>query len=178
MAKYHAEGDNEAEFVKAEIAQIKTTIHLELEAAKRSWTDLIATKGMRRRLLISCMLGLFTQWSGNTLISYYLGDLLSMIGKTDSVFKQKINVSIACWNLVTGAAAASLVTKFKRRPMYLVCTCSLLIVYISWTVSMERAMAALNAKVPNSAAGVATIFFIYAYVCVKPYRISSRSLFD
>jgi len=26
-------------------------------------------------------LGLATQWSGNTLISYYLGDILTMIGK-------------------------------------------------------------------------------------------------
>jgi hypothetical protein len=110
------------------------------------------------------MLGLFTQWSGNTLISYYLGDLLTMIGKTDSLFKQQINVSLACWNFVCGATAASLVTKFKRRPMYLVCTCSLLIVYISWTVSMERAMSALAVKQSNSAAGVATLFFIFAYV--------------
>lgn len=122
---------------------------------------------MRRRLLISCMLGLFTQWSGNTLISYYLGDLLGMIGKTDSIFKQQINVSLACWNLVCGAIAASLVTKFKRRPMYLVCTISLLIVYISWTISMQQAKVALDAKIPNSSASVATIFFIYAYVCLS-----------
>ncbi|KAK9777232.1 putative General substrate transporter [Seiridium cardinale] len=163
LAKYHAEGDHEAEFVKAEIAQIQATIHLELEASKRSWLDLVATKGMRRRLLISCMLGLFTQWSGNTLISYYLSDILNMIGKTESLFKQQINVSIACWNLFNAAIIASIVTRFKRRRMYLICTVSLLIVYISWTVSMERAMAALAAKEVNSAAGAATIFFIYAY---------------
>lgn len=164
LAKYHAEGDQEAEFVKAEIAQIHTTIHLELEASKRSWMDLIATKGMRRRLLVSCMLGLFTQWSGNTLISYYLSDLLSMVGKTDPIFKQQINLSLACWNLVCGGIAAFMVTKFRRRPMYLICACSLLIVYVSWTISMERAMSALSAKTPNSAAGIATIFWIYAYV--------------
>ncbi|KAK6063412.1 hypothetical protein SCUP234_07216 [Seiridium cupressi] len=163
LAKYHAEGDHEAEFVKAEIAQIQATIHLEIEASKRSWLDLVATKGMRRRLLISCMLGLFTQWSGNTLISYYLSDILNMIGKTESLFKQQINVSIACWNLFNAAIIASVVTRFKRRRMYLICTISLLIVYISWTVSMERAMAALAAKEVNSAAGAATIFFIYAY---------------
>ncbi|KAI1843544.1 hypothetical protein JX266_010177 [Neoarthrinium moseri] len=163
LAKYHAEGDHEAEFVKAEIAQIQATIHIELEASKRSWMDLLATAGMRRRTLISCMLGLFTQWSGNTLISYYLGDLLSMIGKKDPIFKQQINVSIACWSLVCGSVAAFCVTRFKRRAMYLVCTVSLLIVYISWTISMERAMKALEDKVPNSAASGATLFFIYAY---------------
>lgn len=69
LIKYHAEGDTDSEFVKAEMAQMHTTIGLELEASKRSWIDLFATSGMRRRLLITSFLGLFTQWSGNTLIS-------------------------------------------------------------------------------------------------------------
>jgi hypothetical protein len=65
----HAEGNPEAEFVKGEIEQIRATIQLEKEASKKSWMDLLATSGMRRRTLITSMLGLFTQWSGNTLIS-------------------------------------------------------------------------------------------------------------
>lgn len=76
LVKYHAEGDPNSEFVKAEIAQMKTVITLEMEASKQSWMDLLRTAGMRRRCLITSMLGLFTQWSGNTLISYYLGTAL------------------------------------------------------------------------------------------------------
>ncbi|KAL7621750.1 hypothetical protein AAE478_009077 [Parahypoxylon ruwenzoriense] len=163
LAKYHAEGDRESEFVKAEFAQIQTTIGIELEHSKRSWADLVATAGMRRRMLISCMLGLFTQWSGNTLISYYLGDLLAMIGKSDSVFKQQINLASSCWQLVCGTCVAFLVTKFKRRQMYLACTVSLLCVYISWTISMERAITGNESGHPNDAANVATIFWIFAY---------------
>ncbi|KAK6956058.1 hypothetical protein Daesc_001328 [Daldinia eschscholtzii] len=163
LVKYHGEGDRESEFVKAEFAQIQATISIELEHSKRSWADLIATAGMRRRMLISCMLGLFTQWSGNTLISYYLGDLLAMIGKSDSIFKQQINVANSCWQLVCGTFVAFLVTKFKRRHMYLACTISLLFVYISWTISMERAIAGKESGNPNNAANVATIFWIFAY---------------
>lgn len=51
------------------MAQMQTTIRIELESAKKSWKDIFRTAGMRRRLLITTMLGLFTQWSGNTLIS-------------------------------------------------------------------------------------------------------------
>ncbi|KAI0844267.1 general substrate transporter [Daldinia vernicosa] len=163
LATYHGEGDRDSEFVKAEFAQIQATINIELEHSKRSWTDLAATAGMRRRMLISGMLGLFTQWSGNTLISYYLGDLLAMIGKSDSVFKQQINVASACWQLVCGTCVAFLVTKFKRRQMYLACTISLLFVYISWTISMERAIAGKDSGHPNNAANAATIFWIFAY---------------
>lgn len=69
LVKYHAEGNAESEVVKGEIEQIRATIQLEAEASQRSWYDLIKTSGMRRRTLITANLGLFTQWSGNTLIS-------------------------------------------------------------------------------------------------------------
>ena len=72
LTRYHAEGDRNSVIVRAEVAQIERTIKLELEQAKQSWWDMCRTAGMRRRMLISAFLGLFTQWSGNTLISYVL----------------------------------------------------------------------------------------------------------
>jgi MFS family permease len=69
LAIYHAEGDQDSEFVKAEMAQIRTVIKIEMESSQRSWLDLFHTVGMRRRSLVTVFLGLFTQWSGNTLIS-------------------------------------------------------------------------------------------------------------
>jgi sugar porter (SP) family MFS transporter len=168
LAKYHGEGDRGLEFVQAEFVQMQTTIQLELETSKKSWGDLFKTAGMRRRLLITCMLGLFTQWSGNTLISYYLGDLLKLIGYTDTTYIQKINVSIACWSLFCAFTVSMLVTRIRRRVMYLACTVSLLCCYIAWTVSMERAQTAADlfkAKQGelNNAANIAVLFFIYAY---------------
>lgn len=168
LTKYHSEGERGLEFVQAEFVQMQTTIRLEFEAKNKSFWRLFKTAGMRRRLLITSMLGLFTQWSGNTLISYYLVDLLAMIGYTDSVYVQKINVSIACWSLFCAFTVSMLVTKIRRRVMYLACTMSLLCCYIAWTVSMERAQTAAEAAkkglgVPNQAANIATLFFIYAY---------------
>ncbi|KAI0400913.1 guanine deaminase [Xylaria palmicola] len=163
LAKYHGEGNRESEFVKAEFAQLQATIGIELEHSKKSMKDLIRTSGNRRRLLISTMLGLFTQWSGNTLISYYLGDILEAIGQTDSVFKQKINVAIAAWSLVNGTIISLLVKRFRRRVMYLTCTCALILVYIGWTISMKYAIDGKNSGTLNSAAGGAVLFFIFAY---------------
>ena len=145
------------------MAQINTVIRIEQEASRKTWLDLFATAGMRRRSLITTMLGLFTQWSGNTLISYYLGDLLAMVGITDSLTKQKINLASSCWNLVCACTVALLVTTFRRRTMYLTCTVSLLLCYIAWTVSMQQASTAKDAGHPNQHAAVATIFFIFAY---------------
>ena len=175
LTKYHAEGDRSAVIVRAEIAQIQRTIKLELEEAKQTWWDMFRTAGMRRRLFITAFLGLFTQWSGNTLISfvplfclldmfllinarYYLSDLLDMVNITDGVVKSKINIGIACWGLVCGTTLALTVPRFKRRTMYITCACSLLCVYIAWTISMERFLAT-HAK----AAAILTILFIFCY---------------
>lgn len=69
LVKYHAEGDKESEFVKAEYVQIEKTLEIERETANIGWKDLISTSGMRRRILIGAFLGLATQWSGNGLTS-------------------------------------------------------------------------------------------------------------
>jgi len=86
-----------------------------------------------------------------------------MIGQTSSVFKQKLNVANACWSMVCAFTAAMLVTRFRRRQMYLACTISLLICYICWTVTMKTTMAAIDRGQKNSSAAAATIFFIFAY---------------
>ncbi|KAL3475127.1 general substrate transporter [Aspergillus californicus] len=158
LVKYHAEGDRDSVIVRAEIAQIERTIKLELEESRQSWADMFRTAGMRRRLFISAFLGLFTQWSGNTLISYYLSDLLDMVNITDSVVKSKINVGIACWGLITGTTMALTAPRFKRRTMYLTTACALLCVYIGWTISMERFM-----TTQVRAAAIMTIVFIFLY---------------
>lgn len=63
LVKYHAEGDRDSEFVKAEYAQIEKTLELEKETSKHGWMELVATPGMRKRMLIGAFLGLVTQVS-------------------------------------------------------------------------------------------------------------------
>jgi MFS family permease len=43
LVHYHAEGDRDSIFVRAEMVQIETTIQIELEASKLTWMDMIRT---------------------------------------------------------------------------------------------------------------------------------------
>lgn len=181
LYKYHAEDDPDSEFVRAEVAEIQTTIKLELEAAKDSWLDLLRDRGMQKRSLVTAMLGLFTQWSGNTLISYYLGDILGYVGMTDSMDKQKFNLGNSCWNLVCALLVAMLVKKFRRRTMYLTCTIALLCVYIGWTITYRYALAGVLyddkgkfVRQRNKPAADLTLFFIMAYA--PAYNIGYNAL--
>ncbi|KAF8752260.1 hypothetical protein RHS01_07722 [Rhizoctonia solani] len=158
LVKYHAEGDRDSEFVKAEFAQIESTLKIEQENSKRGWKELIATPGMRRRLIIASFLGLFTQWSGNGMISYYLKRILEGVGITNNRTVNQINLANTCWGFINGTIWALSVYKFKRRPMYLACTMCLLCVYVGWTTS-----AALYTTRGSKEASHAVLAMIFLY---------------
>ena len=69
LVKYHAEGDETSEFVKAEYSQIEETLEEELKNAETTWKEVLSTAGMRKRVIIATFLGFFAQASGNGLIS-------------------------------------------------------------------------------------------------------------
>jgi MFS family permease len=72
LAQCHAQGDENSPLVRFELTEIENTLRLEKEAHETtSYMDMIRTKGNRRRLLISVTLGIFGQWSGNGVVSYY-----------------------------------------------------------------------------------------------------------
>lgn len=140
------------------MAQIESTIRLELQHSQRSWLDMVSTPGMRKRVVIGSFLGVFTQWSGNTLISYYLSDLLGLIGYKNPSFKGKLNVGLNSWNLINAVIISLLVRRFPRRAMYLTCAASLLCCYVGWTVAMQQFF-----QKKSEVAAKITIFFIFAY---------------
>lgn len=72
LAYVHAEGNEDDALVNVEFTEIQQTLSLEKELEKASWSELWRTKGMRHRLVILISIGLFSQWSGNGLFSYYL----------------------------------------------------------------------------------------------------------
>jgi hypothetical protein len=174
LVKYHAEGDADSLFVRAEMAQIKSTVMIELEHSKSSWMDMLRTSGMRRRVFISAFLGLFTQMSGNTLLSYYQNLLYIMMGYTTSYAKTRINLANSCWSFATALLAAYVVAKFRRRLMFMTSAGTMLLAFIGITVSFERLRAAKDGGYKNKAAGIAALFFYFAY---SPcYNIGNNAL--
>ncbi|TPX17547.1 uncharacterized protein E0L32_003190 [Thyridium curvatum] len=174
LVKYHAEGDPNSLMVQAEIAQIRETIRVEMELSKQSWLDLIRTAAMRRRVLITAFIGLFTQLSGNTLLSYYSSVLFSMMGYTTTYAKTRINLANACWSFLTATTAALIITRFPRRRMFMTSALLMCTVFIAMTVSLERLQAAEDAGVKNKAAGISALFWYFAYS--PTYNIGNNAL--
>jgi hypothetical protein len=64
--------------------------------------------------------------------SYYLKRILEDVGITDNKTVNQVNVSNTCWGLINATAMAFIVYKFRRRTAYLICTCSLVVVYTAY----------------------------------------------
>lgn len=174
LTKYHAEGDVNSLLVQAEMAQIRSTIKIEMKHSRQSWLDLFKTAGMRRRTLIAGFLGLFTQMSGNTLISYYQNLLFERIGYTTTFAKTRINIANQCWSLMNAVIIALVVTRFRRRWMFMLSSASMMLVFMSMTICYERLGVARAEKTSNKSAQYAALFFFFAY---SPcYNIGNNSL--
>lgn len=174
LIKYHAEGDRDSVLVNAEITQIRETIKTEMEVSGQTWMQLLSTKGMRHRFLITIFIGFFTQLSGNTLLSYYSGVLFQMMGYTTNYAKTRINIANACWGLINATTIAFIVTRFPRRIMYMTSAILMLLVFIAMTISLERLQFAVDNNFTNKAAGISALFWYFAF---SPcYNIGNNAL--
>ena len=174
LTKYHAEGDAESAIVQAEMAQIRSTIKIELENSRQSWWDLFRTAGMRRRVLIATFMGLFTQMSGNTLLSYYSSLLFNMMGYTTTYAKTRINIANQCWSLLNAIPLALIAPRFPRRWMFMLSALLMLSCFIGMTVSFERLSFAKAHKFKNKPAAKAALFFFFAYSAT--YNLGNNAL--
>ncbi len=84
LTKYHGNNDPNDGFAKWEFVEISETLRLEKEASSSTgWYELIRTPGNRKRCLLIIATAIFSQCSGNGLVSYYLASILDTIGITE-----------------------------------------------------------------------------------------------
>lgn len=159
IAKHHAGGDINSPLVQFESAEIINTIKAEQQArSNSSYADMLKTKGNRWRLLISVTLGIFSQWSGNGVVSYYLSLVLETVGITSVTDQTLISACLQLWNLIWAVAAAVSVEKIGRRPLFLTSAATMLASYIVIT-----GLSGSFANTGNSAVGIAVIPLLFVF---------------
>ncbi|KAJ3783013.1 hypothetical protein GGU10DRAFT_63065 [Lentinula aff. detonsa] len=160
LTKYHANGSNEHDpLVVFELAQIRHAIRMEQELNKStSYLSLLATPGNRKRMKIIVAIAIFSQWSGNGLVSYYINLVLDGVGITTTETKAAINGGLQIFNLLVGLSSAMLIDLVGRRSLFILSNSGMLIAFGLWTVT-EALFNALH----KTAAAKATIPLIFIY---------------
>lgn len=135
LAKYHANGHILDPLVQYEYMEIRDALALERETKhETSYISLFTTPGNRKRMRIIIALGLFSQWSGNGLVSYYIGLILSGLGITSPALKTTINGSLQVFNLIMALGAALVIEKVGRRRLFLISNTGMFFSFALWTI--------------------------------------------
>ncbi|KAL1303060.1 hypothetical protein AAFC00_006506 [Neodothiora populina] len=159
LVRFHAGGDTNSQLIRAEMTEITNAIQREQKAyASAGYMDMIKTPGNRKRLFISISLGIFAQWTGNGVVSYYLALVLTTVGVTSSSDQTMISACLQVWNLIWSIIAAFCVDRIGRRPMFLV---SATIMTISF--GLVTGLSGAFAESGQSATGLAVIPFLFLF---------------
>ncbi|KAL0955091.1 hypothetical protein HGRIS_004008 [Hohenbuehelia grisea] len=160
LAKYHANGGDERDpLVVFELAQIRHALRMEEEITQStSYWNLLSTPGNRKRLRIIIAIAMFSQWSGNGLVSYYINLVLEGVGISSTRTKAAINGGLQVFNLIVAFTAAFLVDWVGRRTLFIISNAGMLISFSMWTLTT-----ALFNQLHNTAAAKATIPLIFVF---------------
>lgn len=120
LTKHHAAGHDNSTLVDLEVTQIRDAVRTATNTEKRpSLGKMLTSPANRRRLLISTLVAIAAQWSGNTVISYYLVLVLNGIGVTNATHQSLINGGLQIFNLLaTVGCGAMLVDVLGRRRLF------------------------------------------------------------
>lgn len=162
LAYYHADGDSTDEIVQLEFTEITTAIAMEKNADHSStYVDFLRTPGNRKRLLIIITMGLFAQWSGNGLVSYYLNLIMDSIGIKDANRQLLINGALTSFNLATNLFFSFFVDKWGRRPIMLVSSAGMLVAFVVWTALSARYDAHASSGLGSGVLGMIFIYYLF-----------------
>ncbi|KAG7131026.1 Lactose permease like protein [Verticillium longisporum] len=159
LAKYHANGNDQHPTVQFEFREIRDTIRLE-QAANTStkYIDFFKTKGNRYRLIVIIALGIFSQWSGNAIISNYTSLLYGNAGISDETARLGLNAGNTSMSMIVSISFALMVDRVGRRPIFLLATGGMFGTLCVWTLTCG-----LYEQHRAPGANIAMIVFIWVF---------------
>ncbi|KAJ8586123.1 general substrate transporter [Rhizopogon salebrosus TDB-379] len=159
LAYYHANGNAQDPLVEYEFEVIKAAITFDREvAANVGWLSLVKNPGNRKRMRIIIALAVFSQWSGNGLVSFYLNKVFTAIGITDPTTQLLINGCLNIFNFIIAMTAGLCCDRVGRRPLFLTSCAGMIVFWTAQTVCLS-----IHQETGNIAAGHAVIVFIFLF---------------
>lgn len=164
LAYYHADGNEHDEFVTVEYTEIHSMLMMDRSANRSSrYRDFFRTPGNRKRLSLVVFIALFSQWSGNGIISYYLRKVLDSVGIEDSRDQLGINGGLKAMSLVVNVIFAFFVDRIGRKPIFMISTVGMLTSFVIWTIISARYDIEGGDDGGNSSLGYGVVVMIYFF---------------
>lgn len=159
LAKYHADGNADHPTVQFEFREIRDTIKLEQAAdSSTKYIDFFKTKGNRYRLAILLSLGIFSQWSGNAVVSSYSTRLYIAAGMESETDRLILSAGKTILDIIISVGCALLCERLNRRFSFLFATGGMFVVLAFWTLTCG-----LHEQHEAPGGGIGMIFLIWMH---------------
>ncbi|KFZ23138.1 hypothetical protein V502_02382 [Pseudogymnoascus sp. VKM F-4520 (FW-2644)] len=181
---HHAGGDEQSPLVEFEMKEIQEALRLEREIkSATSFKDLFANTANRKRTFIAILLGFYTQWCGNGVISYYLTLFLNTIGIENATDQALINGLLQIFNFIIAVfVGALMIDRLGRRLLFIWSAGGMMLSYVVWTVLNAQFISSKDKTVGIAVIPMIFVFYFhydialtpitYAYVAeIFPYRL-------
>lgn len=123
LVKFHGNDNEESLYVKLQMREFEE--ELELDGADKRWWDyrclFDSRPSLYRVLLCAVPVPVFSQWTGQGGVSYFLPAMLSTMGITASTTVLDINLGISLASGIVACTGASYMDRFGRRKMLIFC---------------------------------------------------------
>lgn len=158
LKRYHDPHTENSPLVNRELAEIVQSIQNERAAKSTGWSALVSTPGNRKRTFIAVCTGIFAQWNGIAVVSYYLTLVLDTVGITQTFDQTLINGLLQIFNFATAFSAAFLVDRLGHRMLFLWSGIGMFMSYVVWT-----AYSAINSNTGNKSAGIVMVVCLFTF---------------
>lgn len=170
LGKYHADGNEQDPVVQFEYNEIRETLRLEFLYRKSSrYVDFFTTKGNRWRFLVIFTLGIFSQWSGNGILSYYSNIVYDSVGITSTTSKLGLDAGNKVMSLIVSIGCAFLIDRVGRRPLFLIATSGMFVFFLALTITGARYSA-------NNQRGVGILAVVWVWFHGVAYMVAWSGL--
>jgi sugar porter (SP) family MFS transporter len=137
LVKYHGEGDPNSELVQFEYAEIVQVITQEKEQ-NITWKAFFSSVPNLKRIALCFATAVFSQSSGNLLVSNYLTQILKDTGIESEKDITLVNGMVTIWQYIVAITVTLLIDRFKRRTFFLTGSGGVVITFIAWTIAAQQ----------------------------------------
>ena len=159
LIKYHGGGNTDSVYVRLQMFEFDD--QLELCGADKRWWDYSclfnSRASMYRVFLCACAVPVFSQWTGQGAVSYFLPGVLSTMGVTATADVMNINIGYALASGLASIIGASLLDRAGRRKMLISCCVALTLAWVGLIVSTRQ----FSLDASNDGAAKSSIVFIF-----------------
>lgn len=160
LVKYHGEGDPRSDLVEFECAEIQQAISSEAEQ-NITWRAFFSSLPNLKRIGLCFATAVFSQSSGNLLVSNYLTQILKDTGVNDEKDITLVNGMVTLWQYIVAITVTLIIDRFKRRTFFLVGSGGTLVTFICWTIAAQQYLE--KGSLPAGRVVLACIFIFQAF---------------